>query len=78
VIVWSLNLQLSMQSVPITATIVNSKSAHGEVHSIDLNVIKFVSDLRQVGGFLCVLRFPPPLKLNDLILLKHFSKSMNG
>jgi hypothetical protein len=26
-------------------------------------VIKFVSDLRQVGGFLQVFRFPPPIKL---------------
>jgi hypothetical protein len=26
-------------------------------------VIKFVIDLRQVGGFLRVLRFPPPIKL---------------
>jgi hypothetical protein len=26
-------------------------------------VIKFVSDLRQVGGFLRVLQFPPPIKL---------------
>jgi hypothetical protein len=26
-------------------------------------VIKFVSDLRQVGGFLRVLRFPPPIRL---------------
>ena len=26
-------------------------------------LIKFVSDLRQVGGFLRVLRFPPPIKL---------------
>jgi hypothetical protein len=25
-------------------------------------VIKFGSDLRQVGGFLRVLRFPPPIK----------------
>jgi hypothetical protein len=25
-------------------------------------VIKFVSDLRQIGGFLQVLRFPPPMK----------------
>ena len=25
-------------------------------------MIKFVSDLRQVGGFLQVLRFPPPIK----------------
>jgi hypothetical protein len=27
--------------------------------------IKFVSDLRQVGGFLCVLRFPPPIKTDS-------------
>jgi hypothetical protein len=26
-------------------------------------VIKFVSDLRQVGGFLQVLRYLPPIKL---------------
>jgi hypothetical protein len=25
-------------------------------------VIKFVSDFRQVGGFLLVLQFPPPIK----------------
>jgi hypothetical protein len=30
-------------------------------------VIKFVSDLRQVGGFLRVLRFPAPIKLTALI-----------
>jgi len=30
-------------------------------------VIKFVSDLRQVGGFLLVLRFPPPIKLSATI-----------
>ena len=39
-----------------------------------LYVIKFVSDLRQVGGFLWVLRFPPPIKLDrhdiNEILLK--------
>jgi hypothetical protein len=34
--------------------------AHGKVYSIQRCVIKFVSDLRQVGGFLQVLRFPPP------------------
>jgi len=31
-------------------------------------VIKFVSDLRQVGGFRRVLRFPPPIKLIAAIL----------
>jgi hypothetical protein len=28
-------------------------------------VIKFASDLRQVGGFLRVLRFPPTIQLTD-------------
>ena len=51
-----------MQSVPITTKIVSSNLAHGEVYSIQHYVIKFVSDLRHVGGFLCVLRFPPPIK----------------
>jgi hypothetical protein len=32
--------------------------ADGEVYSIEHNVIKFVSDLQQVGGF---LRFPAPM-----------------
>ena len=43
----------------------NVVSAHGEVYSIQHydNVIKFVSDLRQVDGFLQVLQFPPPIKL---------------
>jgi len=33
--------------------------------------IKFVSDLRQVGGFLRALRFPPPIKLTTIIYLKY-------
>ena len=40
----------------------------------DLNrvsVIKFVSDLWQVGGFLQVLWFPPPIKLTSKIYLKY-------
>jgi hypothetical protein len=39
----------------------------GEVYSIQHYVIKFVSDLLQVGGFLRVLRFPPPVKLTAFI-----------
>ena len=35
--------------------------------SIQHYVIKFVSDLLQVGGFLQVLRFPPSIKLTALI-----------
>ena len=34
----------------------------GEVYWIQHYVIKFVSDLRQVCGFLGALRFPPPIK----------------
>jgi hypothetical protein len=36
---------------------------NGEVYSIQHYVIKFVSDMRQVSGFLQVLWFPPPIKL---------------
>jgi hypothetical protein len=32
---------------------------------------KFVSDLWQVGGFLWVLRFPPPIKLTATMKLKY-------
>jgi hypothetical protein len=39
-----------MQSVPIITKVVSSNPAHGEVYSIQHYVIKFVSDLQQVGG----------------------------
>jgi hypothetical protein len=45
----------------------SSNSAHVEVYSIQQYVIKFVSDLRHVGGFLWVLLFPPPIKLTTTI-----------
>ena len=41
VIAWWLDLQLPLQSVPITTQIVSSNSVHGEVHSIQHYVIKF-------------------------------------
>ena len=63
VIVWQLNLQLPVQSVPITTVVVSSNPVHGEVYSIQHYVIKFVSDLQQVGGFHRVLRFPPSIKM---------------
>jgi hypothetical protein len=66
VIAWQLDLQLSVQSVSNTK-VVSSNPAHGEVNSIQQYVIKFVSDLRQNGGFLQVLRFPPPIKLTATI-----------
>jgi len=42
-------------------------TCHGKVHSIKLYVINVASDLRQVGGFLPVLRFPPLRKLTATI-----------
>ena len=58
VIVWLLDLQLPMQSVPITTKVVSCNPAHGEVYSIQHYVIKFVSDWRLVGGFHEVLLIP--------------------
>ena len=48
-----------MQSVPITTNVVSSNPTQVIQHY----VIKFVSDLRQVGGILWVHQFPPPIKL---------------
>jgi hypothetical protein len=63
VIVLCLNLQLPVQSVPITTKVVSSNPVHGEMSSIEHYVIKFVSDLREIG----VLRFPPSIKLTTTI-----------
>jgi hypothetical protein len=52
VIVWKLDLQLPVQSMPITTNVVSSNPANDEVYPIPNYVIKVVSDLRQVGGFL--------------------------
>ena len=52
VIAWQQDLQLPVQSVPITTKVVSSNPADGKVYSMRHYVIKFVSDLRQVGGFL--------------------------
>jgi hypothetical protein len=41
----------------------DSRSGRGVQHY----VIKIVSDLQQVGGFLRVLWFPPPIKLSATI-----------
>ena len=67
VIVWWFELQLP--TVSITTDVVSSNLDQGCVQDY---VIKFVSNLRPVGGFLGVLRFPPPIKLFDItdILLK--------
>ena len=54
-----LDLQLPLQLVLITTNVVSQIMVR--------RVIKFVSDLWQIGGFLRVLRFPPPIKLTDYI-----------
>jgi hypothetical protein len=66
-IVWLLDLLLPVQLVSITTKFVSWNPVHGEVYSIQHYVIKFASDLRQVGGFLQVLRFPPPVNLTTTI-----------
>jgi hypothetical protein len=35
---------------------------------IDVVLTKFVSDLRQVIGFVWVLQFPPPIKLTKVVV----------
>ena len=54
--------------MPITNNVVNSNPVNGEVYSIQHYVIKFVSDLWQVSGFLLVLMFPPPIKLTAIMI----------
>ena len=57
------------------------ESWSGEVYSIQHYVMKFVSDLRQVGGFLLVLRFTQPIKLTGTIWnivengVKHYKRN---
>jgi hypothetical protein len=51
---------LTTYAVYITTTVVSLNPVHDEVYSIQHYVIKFVSDLRQLGFFLW---FPPPIKL---------------
>ena len=66
-IVWYLDLQLLVQSLPIITNFVSSNLAHGKVYTMQHYVIKFVSEFRHIGGFLRVLRFPPPIKLTTTI-----------
>ena len=47
VIVWLFDLQLPMQSVPITTQVVSSNPTHDEVCLIQYYIIKIVSDLLQ-------------------------------
>ena len=51
--------------------VLSSNTGHGKVHSIQQYVIKLVINLRQVCGFLRVLRLPPPIKLTATKELKY-------
>jgi len=53
-----------MKSVPTSTEVVSLNPAHGEMYLIQLYVIKFVSDLWQVSGY---LQFPPPINLATMI-----------
>ena len=44
--------KLYIQSAPITTEVVSFDRTRGEVYTIQYYVIQFLSDLRQVGGFL--------------------------
>ena len=66
---WSVKLSRHLsnaKNLPITSLYLSMLSISPQIWSIH-SVIKFVSDLRQVGGFLRVLWFPPPIKLTTMI-----------
>jgi len=57
-----------MQAVPITTDVVNLLLIRAMCTQL---FDKDVSDLRQVGGFLLVLRFPQTIKLTATMSLKY-------
>ena len=56
-------LQFIIKKMSICTLMFESRSGRGVHHY----VIKLVSDLRQISGFLRVLRFTPPIKLTATI-----------
>ena len=56
VILWLLDIQLPVQSVPLKTKVVSSNLVHGEVYSIEHYVITFISDFGDMllvfSGFL--------------------------
>jgi len=49
------------------SNIVTFNPAHGKMYSIQHYVMKLISDLQQIGGFLQVIQFPPPIKLTATV-----------
>jgi len=78
---WTYNC-LTVYPVPITTTVVSSNFARGDVYSIQHYVVKFVSDMRQVGSFLRVLKVSSTTKtdLHDIaeILLNTVTLKMHS
>ena len=58
---------MHVQPVLITTKVVNSNHTDSEVFSVQYYVIRFVSDLRQIGGFPEVIQFHPPITLTTMI-----------
>ena len=56
----------SLHCILLIVSLLPSTKVHGAMYSIHY-VIKFVSDLRQVGGFFRVIRFLPPIKMTTAI-----------
>ena len=67
VIALYLDLQLPMQSAPINLFGFEFESRSCDVYSIQHHMIKFVCDLRKVGGLFRALWFPTPIKLTATI-----------
>ena len=67
IIVRKLDLQLTLQSVPISSKVVGSNPENGEMYSMQHYMLKFDIDLRQVGDFRRVLGFPTPVNLTGTI-----------
>ena len=63
----TISMAEDLRVVLITTNVVSLNPSHREVYLIPHYVIKIVSDLQQVSGFLWVLRFPPPIKLTTTI-----------
>ena len=65
-----------MQSMSITTNVVSSNLAQGEVYSII--VIKFVSDLQQVGGLLKVALNTINPNLTKPMILQQITHTMRN
>ena len=67
VIDWLLDFRLHVQSVPFSTNPMILNPVHGKMHSIQLYMIHFFSELRQDDGLLRVLRFLQTIKLTERI-----------